>query len=586
MDISAKIDSGIGIMASFDHHINQNPFLDLDPLPLKLSSTDTALTLHRSPRQPPNPKSPVDVGLGFHRSLICEVLGVDDVFKVGLAAYKLEDDALRWWETLKAARGGSAYAATLPWNDFRALFYEQYFTAADSSEYRREYAHIRQRNDESINDFKTRFVRLVSFLGTVAGTREEQIENFKWAVCERDRKFNLNLQFRDINEVVDAVKNLANDKKDRNKFSDDNRKRPRDANNQIQVAPTHAQPLNQHPPQGRDNVPPCTTCGKPHKGVCRFAKGLCFKCGRSGHKIKDCPENDNGKKPARSTAGGRFFALTASDAANAPGMVSGTLYLGERDICVLFDTGAMHSVVSLLFAKYLMIAPTTLDDTLRITTPLDFDIILGMDWLSRHHVTIECQTRRVLLGDSLRPELTYQGTQPRKSLKIISALKAQKFISHGCAGFLASVKAITSDVPNAEPISKAPYRMAPLELKELKEQLQELLELGFIRLSVSPWGAPVLFVKKKDGSMRLCIDYRELNKITIRNRYPLPRIDDLFDQLQGAKCFSKIDLRSGYHQLKIKDSDVSKSAFRTRYGHYEFLVMPFGLTNINMLKLQ
>nr|GEZ91483.1 putative reverse transcriptase domain, ribonuclease H-like domain, retroviral aspartyl protease [Tanacetum cinerariifolium] len=116
--------------------------------------------------------------------------------------------------------------------------------------------------------------------------------------------------------------------------------------------------------------------------------------------------------------------------------------------------------------------------------------------------------------------------------------------------------------------------MAPIELKELKDQLQELLERGFIRPSVSPWGAPVLFVKKKDGSMRLCIDYRELNKITIRNRYPL-RIDDLFDQLQGAMHFSKIDLRSGYHQLRVKEQDISKTAFRTRYGHYEFLVMPF-----------
>ncbi|TYK03797.1 pol protein [Cucumis melo var. makuwa] len=133
--------------------------------------------------------------------------------------------------------------------------------------------------------------------------------------------------------------------------------------------------------------------------------------------------------------------------------------------------------------------------------------------------------------------------------------------------------------PNTAPISRAPYRMAPTELKEMKVQLQELLDKGFIRPSVSPWGAPVLFVKKKDESMRLCIDYRELNKVTVKNRYPLPRIDDLFDQLQGATVFSKIDLRSSYHQLRIRDSDIPKTAFRSRYGHYEFIVMSFGLTN-------
>ncbi|KAL8155848.1 hypothetical protein AgCh_001046 [Apium graveolens] len=116
-------------------------------------------------------------------------------------------------------------------------------------------------------------------------------------------------------------------------------------------------------------------------------------------------------------------------------------------------------------------------------------------------------------------------------------------------------------------------------MKELATQLQELLDKGMIRPSVSPWGAPVLFVKKKDGSMRLCIDYRELNKLTIKNRYSLPRIDDLFDQLKDAIYFSKINLRTGYHQLKIKPEDIHKTAFRTRYGHYEFLVMSFGLTN-------
>ncbi|GJT17780.1 putative reverse transcriptase domain-containing protein [Tanacetum coccineum] len=116
-------------------------------------------------------------------------------------------------------------------------------------------------------------------------------------------------------------------------------------------------------------------------------------------------------------------------------------------------------------------------------------------------------------------------------------------------------------------------------MKELSEQLQELSDKGFIRPSSSPWGAPVLFVKKKDGSFRMCIDYRELNKLTVKNRYPLPRIDDLFDQLQGSSIYSKIDLRSGYHQLRVREQDVPKTAFRTRYGHYEFQVMPFGLTN-------
>ena len=121
--------------------------------------------------------------------------------------------------------------------------------------------------------------------------------------------------------------------------------------------------------------------------------------------------------------------------------------------------------------------------------------------------------------------------------------------------------------------------MAPTELKELKTQLQKLFDKGFIRPSVSPWGAPVLFVKKKDGTLRMCIDYRQINKVTVKNKYPLPRIEDLFDQLRGACVFSKIDLRSGYYQLRVKEVDVPKTAFRTRYGHYEFLVMPFGLTN-------
>jgi hypothetical protein len=133
--------------------------------------------------------------------------------------------------------------------------------------------------------------------------------------------------------------------------------------------------------------------------------------------------------------------------------------------------------------------------------------------------------------------------------------------------------------PGTTPISRWPYKMTPKELAELKVQLNELLDRGYIRPSSSPWGCPALFMKKKDKSLRLCVDYRPLNAITIKNKYLLPRIDILFDQLVSAKVFSKVDLRSGYHQIKIHPEDVPKTAFSTRYGLYEYLVMSFRLTN-------
>ena len=245
-----------------------------------------------------------------------------------------------------------------------------------------------------------------------------------------------------------------------------------------------------------------------------------------------------------------------------------------------------------------------------------FVVILGMDWFSRHQVVVDCRMKRMTLRIPNDNEVIFIGERSNHLSNVISAAIARKMVRKGCEAYLAyvidTVKArpsisdipTVSDfsdvfpkelpglpphreiefaidvVPGATPTSITPYRMAPLELKELKLQLQELLEKKrFIRPSVSPWGAPVLFVKKKDGTLRLCIDYRQLNKLTVKNKYPLPRIDDLFDQLKGASIFSKIDLRSGYHQLRIKDVDVHKTMFRTRYGHYEFLVMPFGLTN-------
>ncbi|KAF5781372.1 putative nucleotidyltransferase, Ribonuclease H [Helianthus annuus] len=244
-----------------------------------------------------------------------------------------------------------------------------------------------------------------------------------------------------------------------------------------------------------------------------------------------------------------------------------------------------------------------------------FDIVIGMVWLSQHQAEILCSEKIIRIPRSGQEPLEVQGDKSGAVVGIISFLKAQKCLRKGHTAILALVTDASAKekkledipvvrdypqvfpedlpglpphrqvefqielAPGAAPIARAPYRLAPIELEELSKQLQELLEKGFIRPSSSPWGAPVLFVKKKDGTFRMCIDYRELNKVTVKNRYPLPRIDDLFNQLQGSSYYSKIDLRSGYHQLRVRDEDVSKTAFRTRYGHYEFLVMPFGLTN-------
>ncbi|GJZ48468.1 putative reverse transcriptase domain-containing protein, partial [Tanacetum coccineum] len=193
-----------------------------------------------------------------------------------------------------------------------------------------------------------------------------------------------------------------------------------------------------------------------------------------------------------------------------------------------------------------------------------FDVVIDMDWLSKYHARIIYDEKVVHIpidGETLiiREDIPVVREFPEVFLEDLPGLPPVR-----------QVEFQIDLIPGVTPVARAPYRLAPLEMQKLSNQLQELADRGFIRPSASPWGASVLFVKKKDESFRMCIDYRELNKLTVKNRYPLPRIDDLFDQLQGSSVYSKIDLRSGYHQLRVRDEDIPKTAFRTRYGHYEF----------------
>ncbi|KAM2408916.1 hypothetical protein ACFX1X_027884 [Malus domestica] len=237
---------------------------------------------------------------------------------------------------------------------------------------------------------------------------------------------------------------------------------------------------------------------------------------------------------------------------------------------------------------------------------VDFDVILGTDWSHYNRAKIDCYGKTVTFHRPGLPEVTFIGKPSGVRHGVISAMKAKRLLSKGCQGYLAHVvlndnapssvedvrvvrhfpNVFSNDLPRlpldrdvkftidlfpgTNHISLTPYRMASAELKELKIQFSELVDKGFIQPSTSPWGAQVLFVRKKDGTLRLCIDYRQLNRVTIKNRYLLPRVNDLFDQLRGACVFSKIDLRSAYYQLKIKNEDVPKTAFMTSYGHYEF----------------
>nr|GFB05911.1 putative reverse transcriptase domain-containing protein [Tanacetum cinerariifolium] len=229
-----------------------------------------------------------------------------------------------------------------------------------------------------------------------------------------------------------------------------------------------------------------------------------------------------------------------------------------------------------------------------------FDVIIGMDWLAKYHALIVCDEKVVRIpygnevliirgddydGRSGRTQVTSKKAKDKSDEKRLEDVpivrEFPEVFPQGLPGLppARQVEFQIDLVPDAAPVARAPYRLAPVEMQELSTQLQERSDKGFIRPSSSPWGAPVPFVKKKDASFWMCIDYRKLNKLTVKNRYPLLRIDDFFDQLQGSRVYSKIDLRYGYHQLRVREEDIPKTAFRTRYGHYKFQVMPFGLTN-------
>ncbi|GJV97049.1 putative reverse transcriptase domain-containing protein [Tanacetum coccineum] len=362
---------------------------------------------------------------------------------------------------------------------------------------------------------------------------------------------------------------------------------------------------------------------------------VCYECGSPDHLKSTCPklgrapgqtgnqlaiEGNRGGRNNGNAVRGRAYNVNvnADEASRDPNVVTGTFSLNNHFATVLFDSGADFSFISTEFASMLNVKPRIVNpgyvieiaDGKRVEVnrvicdcklelgnslftidliPLghgSFDVIVGMDWLSRNKAVIVCHEKMVEIPLEVDEALRVHGEhalgldktlmnanvgEPKMN-EIPIVREFSDVFPEDLSGLPPQrhVEIRIELVAGAAPVARSPYRLAPLEMQELSGQLQELQDNGFIRPSHSPWGAPVLFVKKKDGSFRMCIDYRELNKLTVKNRYPLPRIDDLFDQLQGSRYFSKIDLRSRYHQLRVHEEDIPKTAFRTRYGHFEF----------------
>ncbi|GJW94452.1 putative reverse transcriptase domain-containing protein [Tanacetum coccineum] len=326
-------------------------------------------------------------------------------------------------------------------------------------------------------------------------------------------------------------------------------------------------------------------------------------------------------------ARGWAFMLGAKEARQDPNIVMGTFILNDHYATTIFDSSADYSIVSATFVPLLDIETSDLGFSYEIEiasgqlVKIDkvirgckleieghvfdinlipfgsgsFDVIIGMDWLSDHKAEIIFHEKVVRIPLLDGKVLRVLGEKSKEKMRLLMSAKAKdkeqeeivivrdfpEVFPDDLSGLppVREIEFRIKLIPEATLVAKSPYCLAPFKLEELSGQLKKLQDKGFIRPSSSPWGAPVLFVKKKDESFRMCIDYRELNKLTIKNHYPLLRIDDLFDQLQGSRYFSKIDLRSGYHQLRLHEDDIPKTAFRTRYGHFEFRVMPFGLTN-------
>ncbi|GJR99545.1 putative reverse transcriptase domain-containing protein [Tanacetum coccineum] len=538
--------------------------------------------------------------------------------QVKFATCTLQDDALTWWNAhVKTTTPEAAHA--MPWATLKKMMTDKYCPRGEIKKIETEMWNLKVKGTDVVA-YSRRFQQLALMCSRMFPEEIDKIEKYIGGLPDMIHGSVKASKPKTMQEAIEFTTELMDEKTHAYAEHQAERKRNYDdlsKNNQNQQQQNKRQNIGHAYTAGNSDrksyagsKPLCSKCNYNHEGPC---PPRCNNYKKVGHLAKDCrsrPANANNKNRNNNNnnkKGNGFYECRAQGhfKRNCP-------KLRNNDRGNQAGNDRAPAKVS-----QIDITPSTLDHYYDVELAderiISFDAIIGMDWLVRYQAVIVCAEKIVRIpwrNETLiiHGDGSNQGNVTR--LNIISCTKTQKYMQKGFPIFLAHVTAkevedksekkrledvpIVRDfpevfpkdfpglpltrqvefqidlVPGAAPVARAPYRLAPSEMKELSEQLKELSDKGFIRPSSSPWGAPVLFVKKKDGSFRMCIDYRELNKLTVKNRYPLPRIDDLFDQLQGSSVYSKIDLRSGYHQLRVREEDIPKTAFRTRYGHYEF----------------
>ncbi|XP_031745635.1 uncharacterized protein LOC116406054 [Cucumis sativus] len=459
--------------------------------------------------------------------------------RVQCAAFLLRDRGIIWWRTTMRMLGGDVRQIT--WDQFKDCFYTKFFSANLRDAKSQEFLELKQ-GYMTVEEYDQEFDMLSRFAPELVSNEQARADRFVKGLRDEIRGFVRALKPTTQAEALRLAVDMSIGKDERqprsfNKGSSSGQKRKVEQRTvgvpQRNMRPGDSFRSFQQSSGGAGDTtqerPVCDTCGKRHLGRCLMGTRVCYKCKQEGHMADRCP--------LRSTGAG-----SSSQGERPP--QRGTIFATNRSEAEKAGT-----------------------------------VVTGMDWLATNHASIDCSRKEVVFSPPTASSFKFKGVGTVVLPKVISAMKASKLLSQGTWSILASVVDTREGETSltSEPVVREYPDVFPKDLPGLpphrEVQLQELLDKGFIRPSVSPWGAPVLFVKKKDGSMRLCIDYRELNKVTVKNRYPLPRIDDLFDQLQGATVFSKIDLRSGYHQLRIRDRDIPKTAFVR--GYYRRFVEDF-----------